>query len=105
MGVRLRFTLLYGVMFLVTGAGLVAIVALVGFRGSRQSAQVGGLRPELAEQLTQHDEIRARQLMWGAVLALLIMLVVALLLGRVAAGRVLRPLRVLTAATRRISAD
>jgi len=37
--------------------------------------------------------------------ALAVMLVVALVLGRVAAGRVLRPLRRLTTATRRISAD
>jgi signal transduction histidine kinase len=105
MGVRLRFTILYGAMFLVSGVGLVAIVALVGFRDTANTTQAGHPVPEMQRQLAEQDDIRTRQFMAGAALALLIMLAVALLLGRLAAGRVLRPLRVLTAATRRISAD
>jgi signal transduction histidine kinase len=102
MGARLRFTILYGAMFLVSGVGLVAIVAAFGLRDTQSVPAGTGLPPE---QIAAQDHLRTRQFTIGAAVALLIMLVVALLLGRVAAGRVLRPLREITAATRRISAD
>ncbi|MBG0561378.1 sensor histidine kinase [Actinoplanes aureus] len=110
MGVRLRFTLLYGVLFLVSGAGLLAITAAFSFSSAR-SVPAGPPAPaaeqiaRLQQQLDDSAAIHIRQLLVGALVALAVMLLVSLLLGRAAAGRVLRPLRTITAATRRITAD
>jgi hypothetical protein len=106
MGVRLRYTILYGVLFLVSGLGLLALTNVLSVR---QSVPVGSSPPEqvaqLREQLAQAAHDQARHLLIGSAIALAVMLVVSLLLGRLAAGQVLRPLRAITAATRRISAD
>jgi signal transduction histidine kinase len=48
---------------------------------------------------------QSRQLLAGSLVALIVMVAVSLLLGRALAKRVLRPLRLITSATRRISAD
>jgi signal transduction histidine kinase len=110
MGVRLRYTILYGLLFLASGVGLLAIVAAFGFSETAHSVPAGQQPPapateQLRRLLAEQEEIRSRQLLLGVLLALLVSLVIALVLGRVAAGRVLRPLRTITAATRRISAD
>jgi signal transduction histidine kinase len=106
MGVRLRYTILYGVLFGISGLGLLALTNVLSVS---RSAPVGTSPPEqvadLREQLAQASSDQARQLLVGSAVALAIMLVISLFLGRLAAGRVLRPLRVITAATRRISAD
>ncbi|MCM4076595.1 sensor histidine kinase [Paractinoplanes hotanensis] len=103
MGVRLRFTLLYGVLFLVSGAGLLAIVAAFSVRASRPAGEP--LDPAALQQIDAAAQAHNRQLAVGVGVALLFMFLTSLLLGRAAAGRVLRPLRTITAATRRISAD
>ncbi|WP_250036359.1 sensor histidine kinase [Paractinoplanes maris] len=103
MGVRLRFTLLYGVLFLLSGAGLLAIVAAFGVRSTRPAGEPLG--PAAAEQIDAAAAAHTRQLLVGVLVAVLVMLVLSLLLGRAAADRVLRPLRTITAATRRITAD
>ncbi|MFI7693210.1 sensor histidine kinase [Nonomuraea sp. NPDC049655] len=115
--VRLRFTLLYGGLFLASGAGLLVLVNLVGMPLSRTVPVPGrpGGRPApaaaeeyialLQAQLADVHATQSRQLLAGSVLALAVMAVVSIVLGRVVAGRVLRPLRTITAATRRISAD
>ncbi|MGW4410309.1 sensor histidine kinase [Nonomuraea sp. NPDC004702] len=115
--VRLRFTLLYGGLFLASGAGLLVLVNLVGMPLSRTEPVPGrpggGPAPAAAEeyiallqaQLADVHATQSRQLLAGSVLALAVMAVVSIVLGRVVAGRVLRPLRTITAATRRISAD
>jgi signal transduction histidine kinase len=59
----------------------------------------------LQAQVHQLQAQQVRQLLTGAVVALVVMAVVSLILGRTVAGRVLRPLRMITAATRRITAD
>ncbi|WP_433291677.1 sensor histidine kinase [Actinoplanes sp. CA-030573] len=111
MGVRLRYTLLYGTMFLLSGAGLLAIVAAFGSRSTRPAPDGGAQEPaaehiaRLQRQLSANDEARTRQLLAGVVIGLLVMLLISMLLGNALAHRVLRPLRVITAATRRISAD
>lgn len=54
------------------------------------------------------SDVHARQdhqLLVGSLIALVVMVGVSLLLGRVLVGRVLRPLWLITAATRRISAQ
>jgi signal transduction histidine kinase len=140
--VRRRLTLLYGALFLASGAGLLAITyVLVGhaiardfsYRGpggavgavmgsSHSPApgthpQVGSgtgtpLTPQqqaLARRLqdlaaSQHGQV-LHQLLIQSGIALAIMAVLALALGWVVAGRVLLPLRTMTAAARRISQE
>ena len=111
MGVRMRFTILYGAMFLVSGLGLLAIVAAFGNRSSTRAA-VAGAAPSpdsqvaiLQRQLAEADDVRSRQLLYGTITALAVAVLLSVLLGSWIAGRVLRPLRVITAATRRITAD
>ncbi|MCG5214063.1 sensor histidine kinase [Streptosporangium sp. KLBMP 9127] len=118
--VRLRFTVLYGAMFLLSAVGLLVIINLVGLGGMQvtQSAPVGTTPVEpttlaaatdritwLQAQLADTHAAQSRQLLIGSALALAVMAVVSVVLGRVIAGRVLHPLRMITAATRRISAD
>src|SRR5215467_15215847 len=116
--VRLRLTALYGVLFLLSGAVLLAITGGVVVAQSavtapspparqrdpqsalaRAQARIQQLQAELAAHGVSH------QLLVGSAIALVIMTVAAAVLGWIIAGRVLRPLRAITAATRRISAD
>ncbi|MEV0595717.1 sensor histidine kinase [Nonomuraea cavernae] len=117
---RRRFTVLYGVMFLLSGVGLLAITNLVGLGGTQvtQSVPAGTAPVEpatlaaaadridwLQAQLSDAHAAQSRQLLIGSAVALAVMGVVSVVLGRVVASRVLRPLRTITTATRRISAD
>ncbi len=74
-----------------------------------RTARAGRARSErIAALQAQLDEIhapQAHQLLDGRAVALLVMVVASPVLGRAVAGRVLRPLRTITARTRRISAD
>ncbi|SRR6266566_3994710 len=116
--VRLRLTALYGVLFLLSGAVLLAITSGVVLAQSsvtgpappagqqnpqsalaRAQARIQQLRAELAAHGVSH------QLLVGSAIALGVMTVASAVLGWIIAGRVLRPLRAITAATRRISAD
>jgi signal transduction histidine kinase len=131
--VRLRLTLLYGVLFLLSGAVLLAITYfLVTYTGSGvgmsrsisptgdQSVSIilGSPLPEdapmsesdrsLAEAvqkqaLQQQAEIR-HQLLVKSGLALAITSIISVVLGWLAAGRVLRPLRTMTDSLQLISA-
>ena len=119
--VRLRLTAMYGVLFLVSGAVLLAIAS--GVAESRSSAEVSGsaqppqsplaqaqaqiqqLRGQLAAQSAQLNQGVGHNLLIGSAVALGVMTVLSVVLGWLIAGRVLRPLREMTAATRRISAD
>ncbi|MGX6604059.1 sensor histidine kinase [Micromonosporaceae bacterium Da 78-11] len=116
--VRLRFTLLYAAVFLASGIGLLFLTNLLAFRDTTQIApdQVPPGDPaalvaaqqrihELEAQISESHAIQSRQLLAGSLIALLVMVVVSTLLGAAVAGRVLRPLRTITAATRRISAE
>jgi len=137
--VRLRLTLVYGALFLVSGAALLAITYVLVARttdvgvfktndggsgviiGSHPSA---GARPQIStqgvgtpgaplpditpEQAThlaaQQHAAQMRQLLLSSGIALAIMAVVSIALGWMIAGRVLRPLRAITASVRDISA-
>jgi signal transduction histidine kinase len=122
--VRLRLTALYGVMFLLSGAVVLGIASgVVVARSSavrasgppqhvsRQSAlqhadaRISQLQQALANQAGSQGPNVSHNLVIGSVIALGIMTVVSVLLGWLVAGRALRPLREMTAATRRISAD
>jgi signal transduction histidine kinase len=111
MGVRARYTILYGTMVLVSGLGLLAIVGALGFRSTRSAPAQGWKTPaaeqiaHLQQQLADSDQAHSRQLVFGLVTGLVVTVLLSMLLGRFLAGRVLRPLRVITAATRRITAD
>ncbi|MEV1171931.1 HAMP domain-containing sensor histidine kinase [Nonomuraea sp. NPDC049784] len=113
---RLRFTVLYGAMFLLSGVGLLVITNLVGLGGTMVSRSTGpSAEPVtladadriawLQARLSDTHAAQSRQLLIGSAVALVVMGVVSIMLGRVIAGRVLRPLSVITTATRRITAD
>ncbi|MFF8905066.1 sensor histidine kinase [Streptomyces olivaceoviridis] len=106
-------------LFLLSGTALLAIAAVVASGGSRSSqtapdggtdqpataAQAQGRIDELEQQLAQAHDTQSRQILLGSAIALGVMAVISVGLGWFVAGRVLRPLRVMTAATRRITAD
>lgn len=115
--VGVRFTILYAVVFLLSGIGLLGLTFLLS-GGSVSSVAPAGNPPAegglaaaqqhirvLEDQLAAVHAQQARQLLAGSLVALIVMAVVSMLLGRVLAKRVLRPLRLITSATRRISAD
>jgi signal transduction histidine kinase len=128
--VRLRLTLLYGGLFIASGAILLTITYLL-FRhstghtillnyqnvrpetSSRDSGIFTGTQipeqmqrfPQQARDQAAHD--RAAQLhalLVQSGIALAIMVVVSIIVGWLVAGRVLRPLRTMTVAVQRISA-
>jgi signal transduction histidine kinase len=123
---RLRLTMLYGALFLVAGAGLLAITyGLVTVSDPLREAknerlQAQPVSPSAAAKPTVHDHDGGRsevpdmvgdaqyeadlgQLLTVSGLALLIMAVISMGLGWLMAGRVLRPLRKMTARARQIS--
>lgn len=121
--VRLRMTVLYGGLFLLSGAALLAIASGLVVRGSSSSvASHNAVAPDQQSQLAQAQrEIRhlqsalasqsytqsnvAHEVLTASLIALGIMVAVSVLLGWVFAGRSLRPLRLITATARRISED
>lgn len=111
-----RFTILYATVFLLSGVGLLALTYLLSGSNTTSVAPVqlppGAPTPDAARhildlerQLADVHAQQSRQLLYGSLIALVVMAAVSLLLGRALAGRVLRPLRLITAATRRISAE
>jgi signal transduction histidine kinase len=100
----MRLALLYGGLFFVSGAALLAIPA--AFVGSRESvsAPVGQPRPigpSLADSQHGRD---VEQYMSAAVVALAVMVLLSVALGWLLSGRLLRPLRTITATAREMSA-
>ena len=122
--VRLRLTALYGALFLVSGAGLLtitnilarswpwprpAIVTPVGSRVGRLCTvtqhPVCYSVAQLQAQAAAGHAAALNQLLAESAIALGVMAVVSVALGWLMAGRVLRPLREMTAAARAISAE
>jgi signal transduction histidine kinase len=128
---RLRLTALYGGLFLACGAVLLAVSYVLAQRAIAPGGQVNqtaftqiqvpaglitvhrgshalstgqlfDLELTLGKEITTSD---LRQVLIDAPIALAIVTAVALALGWLVAGRVLRPLAVITAAARRISAS
>lgn len=127
--VRIRMTVLYGGLFVLSGAALLAIASglvvgssstaevgtkdappLGGTGGATQAAldqarqEIQSLQATLADQSAARAGI-SHQLLVASLIALGIMVAVSVLLGWVFAGRSLRPLRLITATARRISED
>ncbi|WP_427919720.1 sensor histidine kinase [Streptomyces sp. cg40] len=114
--VRWRLTLLYGALFVGAGALLLTFVYLLAQTTGGVSATsgastqvIGGVPAVSAPTLTAVAEAarsdQLHQLVVYAVIALAVMTLASLALGWLMAGRVLSPLRTMTASARRISAD
>jgi two-component system sensor histidine kinase VanS len=118
--VRLRLTLLYSGLFLVSGVALLAATYLIYRSNSGVDLIVptgnrGGLHgisqnPEVVRQVRQMYETSVARNSHGlhegliqSGIALAILTVVSIALGWLVAGRILQPLRVMTATTRHIS--
>jgi signal transduction histidine kinase len=127
--VRVRLTAMYGILFFVSGAVLLAIASGVAVARSATSeaspsrsqfvpstalaraqdriqglqAQVQNLQSQVANQPT-HSTLTGNLLM-ASLIALAIMTVISVALGWLIAGRALRPVREMTAAAQRISED
>jgi signal transduction histidine kinase len=112
--VRLRFTIMYVALFMVSGVALLTLTGFITISGTtqvvpgpaEQHRPVDAARiAELESRLESVRQDQARQLLTGSVIGLTVMAIASVLLGRAVAGRVLRPLQAITAATRRITAD
>jgi signal transduction histidine kinase len=109
---RMRLTLLYGALFLASGIVLLAFTNVLVRSGSTSVAQVnlsgpvpGPALAHAARIASQQHGSDVHQLDIYSLLALAIMAVLAIGLGWLVAGRVLRPLRIITATARDISAS
>ncbi|MGW6020532.1 sensor histidine kinase [Streptomyces sp. NPDC055099] len=132
--VRVRLTLLYGVLFVASGVVLLAITNLLvarspadlvlvknrggepvlepgadgrlylGYPDANSSVQLNDITQQLRDQAIRQHEIEMDHLLVQSGIALAIMAVIAIGLGWVVAGRVLRPLRTMTGSLQRISA-
>jgi two-component system sensor histidine kinase VanS len=111
--VRLRLTLLYGGLFFVSGAVLLVITYLI-FRSNSgvnlivPNGATQGAASQSATELRYADVVRRstdalHQGLVRSVIVLAVMTVISIALGWLVAGRVLRPLRAMTASTRQIS--
>jgi signal transduction histidine kinase len=126
--VRVRLTVLYGILFFASGAVLLAIASGVAVvRSSSEAVQAPDQRPPPGSALAQAQahiqslqnqvqNLQAQaaseppsrltgQLLIASLIALAIMTVVSVALGWLVAGRALRPVRQMTAAAQRISED
>ena len=104
--VRMRLTALYCVLFVLSAVVLLAITNGVGSSTSQTTTTVtSGGAQQGRTVAVQAQTATSHQYLLGSAIALGVMVVVSVAAGWVVAGRVLRPLRVMTATTRRISAD
>ena len=121
--IRLRLTILYGVVSVLSAAGLLAItITLAGGWGEgtahappAPAGSAASLKAALAQaqariallqaQVNQAGVTWSHRLLVAAAAGLAVMAGASVVLGWVVAGRALRPLRAITAATRQISED
>jgi len=109
---RLRIAALYGVPFLLSGVALLALTNLLARSGSATAVvpvstgvDAGAALAQAHSRIASQQAADLQQFLLGSVIALGVMVVVSGVLGWVVAGRLLRPLRTMTAAARRISHD
>lgn len=110
--VRWRLTLLYSVLFLICGAALLAILYefFIAFafapppKPHFSPGERSAILAQIAGALAHQRSVYLDHMLVGSVIALAIVALVAGVLGWVVAGRVLAPLRTITATTERISA-
>src|SRR5207248_10683446 len=109
---RWRLTLLYSLLFLICGAALLAITyelfANFAFAYPKPTPGPGGAPPDpgslkVATALANQRAVGLHRLLVESAIALAIVALVSGVLGWVVAGRVLAPLRTITAAADRVS--
>ena len=103
----MRLTALYCVLFVLSAALMLAITNGVGSATSVARVAVapdGSLHPAVSPADQAHAAV-SHQFLLASLIALGVVAALSVVVGWVVAGRVLRPLRVMTAAARRISAD
>ena len=98
--VRMRLTALYCVLFVLSAVVLLVITNSVGSSNSEEESSAAGTTKVMLVQ----SGLSHRYLL-GSAIALGVMLAVSVAAGWVIAGRALRPVRQMTATTRRISAS
>ncbi len=102
----MRLTALYGGLFLICGACLLAITYLLVSHATGITAVAASSPGATARGAVNHTHlVDLHQLLVQSGIALAIMTVVSAVLGWVVAGRVLSPLRTITARTRRVSEE
>jgi len=117
---RLRLTLLYGSLFTVAGAGLLGFTYWLFARGTNDGRRILPTMPppgrgfsclptdlhcmQLARAWQLQHRFDLHTLLARSGIALAVMAAVAFALGWLVAGRVLRPVRAITATARAISA-
>jgi signal transduction histidine kinase len=108
--VRARLTALYGSLFLASGVGLLTLMLLLQSRNGVNRPGLVPIQPTTDPNVTGHPLtpmaqpiISLHEFVVESGIALTIMALVSVALGWIVAGRVLRPLRTMTATTRRIS--
>ncbi|GAA2120172.1 sensor histidine kinase [Actinomadura alba] len=104
--VRIRLTALYGALFTISGAALLTITYWLMRRSKAGLVVIAydDSGPEIREHLKRVREAQLRELLTQSGIALAIMVVISIALGWLVAGRVLRPLRTMTATIQQISA-
>ncbi|GAA1770518.1 sensor histidine kinase [Luedemannella helvata] len=128
--VRTRLTLLFGLLFTVSGAILLTITYLLVAKSPRSAftthvnapgtllpgspdldpgqllppEQVDVVGQQMAEQAARQHDAELQNLLVHSLTALAIMVAVSLVLGWLLAGRILRPLRTMTTSIQQISA-
>jgi signal transduction histidine kinase len=102
----MRLTLLYSGMVVISALALLGITNGVGSTSATSVAPVpsGPALPTGPDTPSGAHSLASGYLL-GSVIALVVVAVASVVAGWIAAGRVLRPVRVITATTRRISAD
>jgi signal transduction histidine kinase len=104
--VRMRLTALYCGLFVLSGVVLLAITNGVGIISSQSESASSGAAGGGSQQTSSTvPSAQSHQYLIGSAIALGVMVVLSVAAGWVVAGRVLRPLRQMTTAARRISAD
>ncbi|GAA2848128.1 two-component sensor histidine kinase [Actinoplanes cyaneus] len=100
MAVRVRMTLLYGALFLLSGTALLGVTYLLVSRSAttviRSTENRSGASVTGSTETLRGQPVIGHELLLRAGLALAIMLLVSLGIGWLLAGRVLRPLHVMT---------
>jgi hypothetical protein len=106
--VRLRLTLVYGALFIASGTALLAITYVLVWHAtypklpSAEERQRPSVQAKAALEIHEHAALM-HQLLASYGIGLAVTALLSIAFGWLVAGRVLRPLRAMTAATRRIS--
>lgn len=100
----MRLTALYSALFTISGAVLLTITYWLMRRAKWVVIVYDDRGPEIREYLDRLKEAQLRELLTQSGIALAIMAVISIALGWLVAGRVLRPLRTMTATIQQISA-